>query len=114
VLAECTLTALRCHFCGSALVRVTQPGIDDRLICPICWALGEYQAVTQGGAKLQRGIRIDRAIRVLVDKERFPRRAVRPAIARGDQMPGEAAPAAANGDSAPAQAANGEEKPDPA
>jgi hypothetical protein len=103
--ATCTLTQLRCHFCGSVLVRVAQPGIDDRLICPICWALGEYQAVTQGGASLQRGIRIERAIRVVVDKARFPRRSAHPVPARPDQ---------ASGASPPVQATIAEEKPDPA
>jgi hypothetical protein len=99
----CTLTPLQCHFCSSALVRVTQPGVDDRLVCPICWAQADYQAVARDGAALQRGVRIERALRILVDKARFPRRATPPAGAPP-----------ANGDAPTPQAATGKDKPDPA
>ena len=99
--AVCTLTALRCHFCSSALVRVTQPGVDDRLVCPICWAQGDYLAVAEDSTALQRGVRIERALRILVDRARFPRRAVPPA----GEPP-------ANGDAPTPQAANSEEKPE--
>jgi hypothetical protein len=74
MLATCTLTPLKCQLCGSALVRVAQPEIRDRLICPICWAAGDYEEVVQGIATLQRGVRIEKEIRRRVDKARFPRR----------------------------------------
>src|SRR5438270_9024391 len=68
MLATCTLTPLKCQLCGSALVRAAQPEIRDRLICPICWAAGDYEEVVQGIATLQRGVRIEKEIRRRVDK----------------------------------------------
>jgi hypothetical protein len=72
--ATCILSPVKCHFCGSALVRVTEAETSERLICPICWAAGDYQDVVQDSARLQRGVRIEKDIRYLVDKARFPKR----------------------------------------
>jgi hypothetical protein len=68
------LTTLKCPFCRSALVRVVQQGIDDRLICPICWAWGSDQPGAPEEPRLQRGTHISKEVRLLVDKARFPHR----------------------------------------
>jgi hypothetical protein len=55
------------------VVRVSRAEANDRLICPICWAAGDYTEVMEGRAKLERGTRIGGRLRVLVDKARFPK-----------------------------------------
>ena len=59
--------------CGSPVVRVSEADANDRLICPICWAAGDYAEVMEGRAKLLRGTRIEGRLRVLVDRARFPK-----------------------------------------
>jgi len=66
------------------VVRAHAADAEDRLICPICWAAGDFTAVMEGRAKLERGTRIDGRVRFLVDKARFPKPA---ASATGNVAP---------------------------
>jgi hypothetical protein len=68
---------MRCHLCGSQLVLIVQAGSADRAICPICLAIGEREAVAADPRTLKRGAPIDKQLRYLVDKARFPQRADR-------------------------------------
>lgn len=71
---RCRLIEINCPLCGSRLVEVSQEGEADRLICPICLACAEATAARQDPATLKRGTPIDKGLRFLVDKARFPRR----------------------------------------
>jgi hypothetical protein len=75
----CTSVPLNCHLCGSVLVKVVEPGTEDRAICPICWAAGAYHDVAADISALRRGSRIAPNIRRLVDQARFNRVAHKPA-----------------------------------
>jgi len=66
------------------VVRVSEADVNDRLICPICWAAGDCTEVMEGRAKLERGTRIEARLRVLVDRARFPKS---PAPAVDDRAP---------------------------
>ncbi len=69
----CRLIDRRCPLCGSQLVQVTEAGRADRLICPICLASGDYEAVVRDPAQLRRGTPVAARLRFLIDRARFPR-----------------------------------------
>lgn len=70
----CRLSDMRCRFCGSRLVQIVEAMCADRVICPICLAIGELSAVAAEPGMLKRGTPIDRQLRYLVDRARFPQR----------------------------------------
>jgi len=76
----CTLIPLNCHLCGSVLVRVVEPDLQDRAICPICWAAGAYLDAVAEITSLKRGSRIEPNIRQLADQTRFARVAPSPSV----------------------------------
>ncbi len=86
----CVLLAVQCPLCRSPVVWVRQEGSKDRLICPVCWAMGERG---EGAIAMQRGLPIPAQLKYLVDKARFPR-ADAPAggspvqVVAGDAKPG--------------------------
>jgi len=52
---------------------VSCEGENDRLICPICLASAEAEAARRDPVALKRGTPIDKELRFLVYKARFPR-----------------------------------------
>jgi transcriptional regulator NrdR family protein len=70
------LHALNCPFCRSDLVRVIDTGSDDRAICPICFAAASYEETLSDIRALSRGSRIDIRTKCLVDRARFPAKAI--------------------------------------
>ena len=71
----CVLLTTQCPLCGSPVVWVKDEGSTERLICPVCWAMGERG---EGGISMQRGLPIPASLKYLVDKARFPRSAAPP------------------------------------
>ena len=49
---------LKCHSCGEPLIRIAQSESDDRVVCPICFAVGEYEHVVKQSSGLSRGIHL--------------------------------------------------------
>lgn len=94
---RCILVGLQCPLCGSCVVRVSEADAPDRLICPICWAAGNYAEVMKGRGRLQRGTPIESRLRYLVDKARFPKPAT-PTGGTADPAQHPAAGGAAVGD----------------
>ena len=81
----CILLAMQCPLCRSPVVWVKEEGSKDRLICPVCWAMGERG---DGGTNMQRGLPIPASLKFLVDKARFPRAAASPEQpASGERRP---------------------------
>ena len=66
----CVLLTTQCPLCLSLVVWVREAGSKDRLICPVCWAVGERG---EGSAAMRRGVPIQASLKYLVDKARFPR-----------------------------------------
>ena len=71
---ECVLIDMNCPLCGSAVVKVTDAGQDDRAICPICWASASLEHALSDASALKRGGKLEPKIKQLVDQARFPRR----------------------------------------
>lgn len=69
-----SLLPIECERCRTPLVRVTQSESNDKVVCPICWAIGDYDAVANQGADLVRGIVVEKEIRDLVNQIRFLRK----------------------------------------
>ena len=87
----CELLAFRCPLCGSPVVRVREEGAKERLICAVCWAMGE------AGGDMRRGTPIPAALKQLVDKARFPRAAAPAGTEPRDRPPAAEEPAATAG-----------------
>lgn len=62
-----------CATCSDELIRLVRSDVDDRVICPSCFAVGDYDRV-QKGAGLSTGVLVDeqtkRDVRELAAKRR--------------------------------------------
>jgi hypothetical protein len=46
---------VKCAACQEPLIRIAQSETDDRVVCPICFAVGDYERVIKQGSGLSRG-----------------------------------------------------------
>ena len=69
----CALIALSCPYCRSPLVKVTDHGIEEQVVCPVCWASASHRDALADINAVKRGNRIDPKIKHLADQVRFPR-----------------------------------------
>ena len=61
---------LKCHSCGEPLIRIAQSETDDRVVCPTCFAVGEYKHVVEHSAGLSRSVFVTEETKEFIRKLR--------------------------------------------
>lgn len=59
---------ITCADCKEPLIRVAQSETDDRVVCPSCFAIGEYDSVVKQGSGLVTGIYVDEETKKFIEE----------------------------------------------
>ncbi|MFI5024453.1 MAG: hypothetical protein ACHQRJ_22720 [Alphaproteobacteria bacterium] len=65
--------SVKCAKCGDDLIRVAQSEADDRVICPTCFAVGDYKRVIKESAGLTTSVLVSEDTKKFVEQLRARR-----------------------------------------
>ena len=59
---------VKCAACQEPLIRIAQSETDDRVVCPSCFAVGDYERVVKQGSGLSRGIFVSGETKTFIEQ----------------------------------------------